>query len=597
MPEFCGIEPAGAHALLQAMADAAGPASYLARRVPSGMSEAGADLDGSAQAADQALRRYQSFLDSWAQDLRWRIQYIEAMTGGSAFDHTRHTADLPYQSVQQAQQQGAAAGKAEGRRLKQLWSQRQKNPLAPSQLAAELAKLGPYRYEPHYAGALLKALGKDAFHEILATHISPTAGAAEANGDGKGLRRLREEVGPLADLFAAADRGGTLPMSVRNEALSGLQPHELAIFLRLSDGHSDRFALDAARHILDAPLGPFSGPDASDRAATRLILLKELERRPGVVQLLLRERKYTRALFLPDIVYFGRLGAYQKELAAVLRGALADETGGLAGRQQAWTNLIKVGGEKPIRQMMAQSPDLAKALVERMKPYIPWLSFMAGSNAANFSPAEVAKYAPHTPMIPGLNNKQEDFFPDVRNFLAGLISNGDGRKALMTAAYGNMDEHPALSPAAIERLRHLNSHDGQSRFWQDVNGAQATETGFVGLLLRAGKVAQIDHDAQVDFVNDLLGIGAGYIPGVNNPVVGFGIKYVLNDPQHKMAEWLVADNTDPRLWDEVQKKYMEKLRKQLADAHLGYTEGDYRNLANAYIALSLKALQDDKAKN
>ncbi|MDX3228316.1 hypothetical protein [Streptomyces sp. ME19-01-6] len=578
------------------MADAAGPASYLSRRVPSGMSEAGADLDGNARAADQALQHYQRFLDSWTQDLRWRIQYIEAMTGGSAFDRTRYTADLPYESVQQAQQQGAAAGTAEGRRLKQLWAQCHNNPTTLPQLAAELAKLGPYRYEPYYAGALLKALGKDAFHQILATHISPSAGMAQANGEGKGLQRLRGEVGPLADLFAAADRGGTLPLSVRKESLQGLQPHELAIFLRLSEGHSDRFALDAARRILDAPLVTFSGRDASDRAASRLILLKELERRPGVVQLFLHSAKDTRALYLPDIVHFGRLGEYQKELANVLRGALANDAGSLASRQQAWTNLIKVGGEPPIRQMMAQSPDLAKALVEGMKPYIPWLSFMAGSNARDLKPEQVARYAPHTPIIPGLDTNPQDFFPDVRDFLAGLISNADGRMALKNAAYQNMDEHRALSPAAIERLRHLSDHDSQSHFWEDMKGAQATETGFVGLLLRAGKVTKINHDAQVDFVNDLLGIGAGYIPGVSNPFAGFGIKYGLNDPQHKLAELLVKDNTSPKLRSELEKTYMEKLRKQLADAHLGYSAGDYENFRDGYIVLSLVALQNDKAK-
>ncbi|MFI1303296.1 hypothetical protein [Streptomyces sioyaensis] len=597
MSEFCGIEPAGAHALLNALTDAAGPVCYLARKIPAGVNEAGTDLDQDAGGASGAFQRYQSSLDFWTRDLRWRIQYIEAMTGGSEFDHVPHNADMPYQNFQQAQQQGSAAGKAEGERLKQLWEQSQNDPRLLPRLAAELAKLGPYRYEPYYAGALLKALGKETFAKILTARISPEAGVARAQGMGKGLQNLRQEFGPLADLFAAADRGGTLPLAVRKNVLQ-YDPHVLAIFLRLSDGHTDQFALEAARHILALRAVPGLGIGTDDGVAARQILLGELWRRPGVVQVLLHDPKYTKELYYPDVISSGHLRQYQRDLAAVLRRALDSSAGDLPSRQQAWTNLIKVGADPRIRELMALSPDLATALTERLKPYIPWLSFMQGRNAAELNHTPINnKYMPNTPIIPGLATKNaRDYFPDVRDFLAGLVSNPAGRHALEDAARENMQQYPVLSPAMVARLRNLNSHNDQSQFWEDAHSAQAAETGFVGLLLRAGKVSQIDHDKQVDFVSDVIGIGVGKTPGISDPFVGFGVKYGLGDPQHKLAEWMLSDQRpgDPR--SILTDAYAERVRKELTAAHIGYIGGDYDNLVNCYTALSLGALENDKAK-
>lgn len=603
MGEFSGIEPAGANALLKALNGEAAQLPHLVSAVRSGAYEAGSDLDGAASGADQALQRYQRFLDFWTRDLKWRIQYIQIMTNSSPFDKVQRSADLPYRNYQEAQRDGSAAGKAEGERLKQLWAQYQQSHNAQDlqQFTAELAKSGAYRGEPYYSGALLKALGKDTFREILARRISPVPGMADQQGNSKaGLQALRQELGPLADMFAAADRGGTLPSEVRQEAL-GLQSHLLATFLRLSDNHTDQFALDAAKQILDQPA--VSGGNAGafdDRVAARRILLDELWRRPGVTQMLLQDPKYTHALYFPDAVKAGKLNQYQEELAAVLWKTLGQDVGDRQSQLRAWTNLIKVGSGTDIREMMAllpnrssaEHPNLAAVLAIRFKPYLPWLSYFQGQaghqgDDSKYAP-KFGDYQPKAAGIPGVT------LENARDFFAGLISSKTGRDTVVDVANDWVNHNPALSDKTLRSL--TKSGDLSADTANDINGDMLNQDGFLALLLRSGKVAKLDHDARVDFSSKVIGIGAGYTPVISNPFAG----PLTEKPIKWIAEQLASgkDVDAEKVEAAFNDLSLKSAEKQLDGLNVSQEtkEAVYAQIRNAYYANLLKPLFNDTAK-
>lgn len=599
MGEFSGIEPAGANALLKALNDEAAQLPPLVSAVRSAAYEAGSDLDGAASGADQALQRYQRFLDFWSRDLRWRIQVILAMTNGSPFDKVQRTADLPYRNYQEAQRDGGAAGKAEGERLKQLWARYQQTKTAEDllQFRSELAKTGAYRGEPYYSGAVLKALGKDMFQRILREGIARDPGTADHYGNTRGgLQELRQQLGPLADMFAAADRGSTLPSEIRNEAL-GSDTHRLAIFLRLSDNHTDQFALDAAQHILRIDPVPDLGADG---VAARRILLDELWRRPGVTQMLLQDPNYTRDLYFPKVASTDKLDQYQEELAAVLWKTLGQDVGDQRSQLGAWRNIIKVGGEKDIRELMSglpnrsgtEHPNLADVLTKRFKPYVPWLSFLQGSEGENGDHSKYSsnfdKYRPNVPVIPGVTTEE------ARDFFAGLISSNTGRNAVVDLTKDYVMHHPALSEQALHRL--AKSGDVSADTLKDIDGAVLNQDGILGLLMRSGKVAKLDHDSRVDFTSKIIGMGAGKTPVLDNPLAG----PVIDKPIKWLSEQLASGkDVDPEIIrDKMQGLSLHNVDKQLDGLNVSHKtkEAVYEHIRHAYYATLLTPLSTDKAK-
>jgi hypothetical protein len=547
--EFCGIVPTGARALLGAMNRDWRGLDALVTAVRYGVSEAAEDLDGDARSADRALQRYLEFLTYWGRELQWRVRYMESLGASPGVQRPWGVAyTIPFANHQQAARDGAAAGTADARRLMDLWNKYKlssNDPDAYEAFRSELERMlnsnGMYRREPHYAGAFLRTFGAGNLGELLRKLYRP--GMSWQADDPQGLRELPRDFAGLAELFATADRGGTLPRDVRGQVL-GAQPQILATFLR-AGGHTDQFALDAAKRILDPRRSP--NPDGSPRddwMAARHILLDELWRRPGVAQALLADPTTLGQLTDPDLL-FRRVGAraredgagpvdYQYDLAAVLWRALDPTVGTPSGRGRVWATLIRAN-QSHLASTAADSPDVAKVLARRARAYFPYMAYhqISERDAAGIM-LDGEKWPPEEP-VPQPSLPPHVRPGDVANFLVALSRTSEGREELKAGLQVQMGD--PLAGVRIEGRHIITDVDKDNEF-------QDQQVGLIAALYRGYRTAGLDREDMVDEAADILGAVVDP-PTFGKGAVKIAVKVATNYGVGKVAE-ATAEVTVPQ---------------------------------------------------
>ena len=551
MSEFTGLQPAGVAALLRRMNQDKATLPALVSAVRAGAGRAGPDLDDAARAADQILQRYLHLLDYWIRDLSWRLRFMQASEGSTwPGDRSMLGANLPYADLGQAQRDGGAAGKAAGERLRGMWEalsglEGDQRHRALQQFRAELARTGVYQHEPHYAAALLRALGRKDFGRILSDAVAPGTGVD--TNSAAGLNRLRASLGPLANMFATADAAGTLPADVRAEALRKNAP-TLAAFLRVGN-HTDAFAADAAKRILTTPR-PTDPVNEPDWQAARLALLDELWRRPGVAQALLADPNLRPKLLDPDLFRLVAGGGrqadnpghpidHQYDLAAVLWRALGPTVGSETARQKVWAGIIR---DRRLRG--ALPPDLAEALAGRLRRYFPHIS---GVQARESGHPVAAAGGPALP--------SHVTAADFGNFFSSLVRTNEGKTEVTKAVRDYL--------AARDPLKGIVFDDGEIDFKGGAPGpfdrALAEQAGILGAVFRGIRDADLRRDEEVDFIAGMLSWSYGFTPIGIPPV-----DTVTENLRKDIAEKLAHPGANPGLENALLAVYQQHLRQGLA---------------------------------
>jgi hypothetical protein len=562
--EFCGIVPTGAKALLRAMNRDLSGLGALVTAVRGGGAQAGEHLDADAKSAERTLQGYLDFLHYWGRELQWRIRYMESL-GAASRDGQQPwqvAQTIPFENHRQAARFGAAAGTRDGQRLKAMWDKFYReytengvdDPVAYEafrrELERTLASSRRYRHEPGYAGSLLRTLGARNIGELLRRLYRP--GMAGRADDPQGLSNLPREFAGLAQLFATADRGGTLPKDVRSTVLDQ-EPRILATFLR-AGMHTDQFALDAAKRILGVRESKQDGTAYNEWVAARHLLLDELWQRPGVTQALLADPDAFAALSDPDLLRTmvgarprgdgGGPVTYQYDLAAVLWRALDPDVGTPQTRARAWATVIKAN-QSYNNSTPAVSPEIARVLAERIRDYFPYIAYQQAVETG----ARPSVPAPQ-PALP------RDVKPgEIGNFLVSLAATADGRDALRNGIKVFME-----NPVTVDFLP-----DGRVAFDPETyRNRQNMQIGLLAALYRGFRSAKLTREEQVTTVSGIVG------SVVDAPVFGAGgvVKFIRMVSGNLLVNWsaetlagvIVPQPPDPKLPGAMEADYRDRVR-------------------------------------
>ena len=232
---FVGLQPDAALALASQMTTRGSEGVCSAGRIAGMLEEAGAEAGGCTTPA--RLRAMNSWLESRATDVRWRVE----MVAGGATGGGMRFASLMFPS--------AAAARADGRRYAdEIAAAQQRYFDADSdeeRAAAEAAYLDLLRGldlladDPAWAGGLIDRIGTDGISNAL------YIGGGAAQGD---VGEMRESLGPLFTALATTMRHRTADPSIRSEILTW-ENHDLALIVALAPAET-RFLSTVARRVL-----------------------------------------------------------------------------------------------------------------------------------------------------------------------------------------------------------------------------------------------------------------------------------------------------------------------------------------------------------
>ena len=345
-------------------------------------------------------------------------------------------------------------------------------------LREALTALGENSGDATYAEAALQALGGDTLENIVNGFYGEIRGD-NPYIDAGNFAFVREYFGPLSQLVATADRGGTLPGDIR-ESLFESNTAELAMFLR-SAPQTDallRAGMDKALQQAGSPV--------SDFAIQQLMV--GMDTHPAVLQALLADDGARRALLDRNVFGPDRGTDYEHDLARALDVALAPGQGDPATRQQAWTALVRASGDAGFRSLVDDYPQLARSMAGQFTVYLPW--------AANRQAQEYAGQYP----VPGLpeGTPALDGNPTVdqlTDFMAALNSDPEARKTLLNES-ARLLRGGGLAGITPEMLASGNRLDLQGRL--------AGDFALHALVLAGVTRADIDEDDRAAAMADAL---------------------------------------------------------------------------------------------
>ncbi|GAA3833808.1 hypothetical protein GCM10022226_63980 [Sphaerisporangium flaviroseum] len=369
MGEFVGLNPHGVRLLITALGETAQRAAALKPYLSASITQAG--VDWPAGPATEVLDRCLQFLTAAHADLSWRAQTIERIENASSKDGVKG-AEFPFPSAASAHAAGIIAGDL----VKAAWAAYQADPTVTNrrELLSALADRQGKASDPEYAAGLLNQLGASAFAGILRA-----ASLNDQNNrigyDPTDLARVRKQLGPLAEAFAAADPTGAAPADLRTRLLDKTPLSDLAVLLALAP-QSTSFIVAAGTKLAKA-----SGSKSPDLNWNTHWLVKSLTHDIAATQQLLADPDTAELLLRPATVKGTATPGFEKMLADALNKALAPEAGDDTLRRTAWINTIKALGDPAAWSSLTPSTDqrtgmptpspISPVLAEHIRQYLP----------------------------------------------------------------------------------------------------------------------------------------------------------------------------------------------------------------------------------
>ena len=369
MGEFVGLNPQGARLLITAMGETAQRAAALKPYLSASITQAGADWP--AGPAAEVLDRCRQFLTAAQDDLSWRAQTIERIESASTKDGVKG-AEFAFPSAASAHAAGIIAGDI----VKAAWAAYQADPTLVDwrELQAALTDRQGKTNDPQYAAGLLTQLGASAFTGILRAG-SDNDRNNRTGYDPADLVRVKKELGPLAEAFAAADSTGKAPANLRARLLDKTPLSDLAVLLALAP-QSTRFIVAAGTRLAKA-----SGPKSPDLNWNTHWLVKSLTHDVAATQQLLADPDTAKLLLRAATVKGTGTPGFERMLADVLNKALAPGAGDDALRRTAWINTIKALSDPATWSSLAPSihqrtglpapSPISPVLAEHLRQYLP----------------------------------------------------------------------------------------------------------------------------------------------------------------------------------------------------------------------------------
>ncbi|MEV7965335.1 hypothetical protein AB0O34_05050 [Sphaerisporangium sp. NPDC088356] len=330
MGEFVGINPQGAQNLLSAMGETVQRAAALKPYLSASIAEA--DDDWPAGPGTEVLDRCWQFLTAAMRDLNWRTQTIQRVETASQ-QHGVKGAEFVFPSAESAHASGVIAGDA----VKAAWTAYQTDPSLVNWrgLQSALADRQGKTTDTEYAAGLLAQLGPSAFTGILRAesrkHQNSRSGYSPAD-----LARAKNDLGPLAEAFAAADSTGKAPANLRARLLDHSPMDDLAALLALAP-QSPAFVVAAGTKLAKS-----SGHRSPDPDWNTHWLVKALNKDLAATQQLLATGDNAALLLRPEVVKGTGAPGFENMLADTLDKALAPGAGDDNLRRDAWIATIKV---------------------------------------------------------------------------------------------------------------------------------------------------------------------------------------------------------------------------------------------------------------
>ncbi|MBN6051060.1 hypothetical protein JYK22_03855, partial [Nonomuraea sp. RK-328] len=419
MGEFAGIDPSRAEQLTRQMANGKEILGRTRPRLEAAIAEAGASWTGPAGGA--AMHRSWAFFDEAQRDLKWRMDTLKQIVPSSGDGLLSGL--LLFNSESEAARQGKAAASSIAEALKQhdiensvrSWRE------VGRATAATKEKLN----DPAYAAALLTALGPDKFRALF-THWMKDKGPAMDKGlSPAALQQGRENLGPLADAYANAERAGRLGEVWRGKFMETTQPGVLTALVAMSRP-SPKLLNQVALRVLGRPL---AADLPSSQNWNLKVLVDAYDADPQALQTLLAENKGAAGWLLhPQRARMSGLPGFEQKLARVLDKALKPGAGVDTVRDQAWFNLIRGMGAEDSPWAGAswgtyKDSPISETLAKNVAPYLDQL---ARGQSKRDSP-ELKAVFPTSPW--------DSLAPDdASRFMGALMQDKDAANTLMKAS-------------------------------------------------------------------------------------------------------------------------------------------------------------------
>lgn len=565
MGDYVGIHPEGARDLIGAMNQAKNLVTeeFMAD-VKHQLCVAQSDAVLEAQASYVVYQQYRTFLDTYAKDLKWRIEVITGAPDAEI------KGEMVYGTTQFASAKAAAEqGTKDGEEFKKLWEEAQES----GDFTALLAYLESHKSQlsdPAYAEAFLNAVGGENIQDFIDRALPVATGP--------------DPLGPLFTAIATVMNTGRAP-EVTATLMKMLDNESISWLIQTQDLSDD--ALFAAANVLLK-----RNPHLFEK--DYLWLIEKLGNRPAVLQRLLSDADNVKMLFAD---YKVEDDAYRAALISALRSGLVQGTGDPVLLSQAMGTLIQVSSASPeIVDLMAEHEDLATALTERFLPYLEYAGYLQASEYAKNKGGFGELPLPDGPQLPvGVTPKM------IQDFLGGAIVH-ENLATMLGQKAGELMANSPLHDLFEKHGYDYSKIDLDSSF----NDEALTHFGVFGIIMGARYSGQSDinrkhadektqRDLWIGFVTGLV---TGAIPGVG-VVSGAVLGSAAGAAGSALGDWLAGqpeDITPEKIIAKYQELYIAELTSELTAN--GMDQEDAEELAaemGAYLgALEAEAL---KAQN
>ncbi|MEV4109285.1 hypothetical protein [Nonomuraea sp. NPDC049695] len=332
MGEFVGIDPSGAEQLMRQMAMGKDVLGRTRPGLEAAIAEAGASWTGPQGVA--AMHRSWAFFDDTQRDLKWRMDTLKQMVPSSG--NGLLSGSLTFNNEADAARQGKADAAPIAAALKR--HDVENSVKSWHDVTAAVAAAKDKLNDPAYAASLLAALGPDRFRALFRHWMKDKGPAAMDMGlPPSVLQQGREDLGPLAEAYANAERAGRLGEEWRGKFMDGTDPGVLTALVAMSKP-SSMLLNQVARRVLSRPLSA-DAPTSPNWSLN--VLVEAYDADPHALQTLLAEDKDAAASLLhPGRFRQTRLPDFEKRLAGVLDKALRPGAGDDRVRERVWLNII-----------------------------------------------------------------------------------------------------------------------------------------------------------------------------------------------------------------------------------------------------------------
>ncbi|NJP96796.1 hypothetical protein HCN51_46480 [Nonomuraea sp. FMUSA5-5] len=475
MGEFVGIDPRGADQLIRQMEMGKDILGRTRHGLETAIAEAGVSWTGTQGVS--AMHRSWAFFNDTQRDLKWRIDTLKQMVpaAGDGLLSGVFTFDNEAAAARQGKADAAPITEA----LKQY--EIEDSPENWRKVAAAVAATKQKLTDPAYAAALLSALGPDRFRALFMQWMKNKGPAMDKGVPPGALKEGKEALGPLAEVYANAERAGRLGKEWGEEFIRTTQPGVLTALVAMSKP-SARLLNQVALRVLGRPL-------AADLPTSQNwnlnALMDAYDADPQALQTLLAENKDAAGWLLhPQRARQSGIPNFEKKMAGVLDKALRPGAGVDSVRERAWFNIIRGMGAEDSPWIGGSWGTLKDSPISEIlaKNVTPYLDQLARGQSKRDSPSLKGLY-PWSPW--------DGLEPEAASrFIGGLMQDKDAAQTLMKAA---QDYRLGMD---IGRFRPFGDDATQHEY----TSRMALAAGAANLLLAGSTYAEWTDDEYADWL-------------------------------------------------------------------------------------------------